>query len=243
MKVKVFFFCLLPIILISCNSKNMKLSSIDIINKSIEKHGGIKKWKTIKELSFDKKTVLFSKNGNIEKTIEQHQSFIFSPNLSGEIISKSGEGILFNGKVFKKIVKDSTINFIDKSTLEKAKNQFYAAEYVVCQPFKLNDKNIILSDNSIETVNNIKAYAIGVTYKNDTSLSDKWIYYFDKKTFQLIATKVIHLDRDSMIENLSFDTSTGFIFNKERKSFITDKKTNEKYIRAKYFYTNFNIVY
>ena len=243
MKTKVLFFTVFTFLLISCNENQKKLSPSEIIEKSIQKHGGLKKWKEVKQLDFDKKTTLFKKDGQIEKVIEQHQFFNFKPSLKGKIISKEGNGTLFDGNNFFKVIKDSVGGFKDLSILEKAKNQFYAAEYVVCQPFKLDDKNIILTDKGIQEVNKVKAYAIGVTYKSDTELSDKWVYYFDVDTFQLIATKVIHLDRDSMIENLSFDTSTDFIFNKERQSFITDKKTKEKYLRAKYLYTNFKIGY
>ena len=243
MKIKVLFFTVFTFLLISCNQNQKKLSPPEIIEKSIDKHGGLKRWKEVKQIDFDKKTILFKKDGQIEKNIEQHQSFNFKPSLSGKIFSKDGFGVLFDGNTFFKINKNTISIFKNKTSLEKAKNQFYAAEYVVCQPFKLDDKNIILTDKGIQEINKVKAYAIGITYKNDTELSDKWVYYFDVNSFQLIATKVIHLDRDSLIENLSFDTSTDFIFNKERKSFITDKKTKEKYLRARYLYTNFKISY
>lgn len=242
MKIKVLCFTVFCFLLLSCDKEKKKLTPSDIVEKSIEGHGGLKKWKKIKQLSFDKVTTLFTKKGNLEKVIEQHQIFKFYPNLSGKIVSKNNDGILFDGIKFFKIVKDTITTFSD-ANLQKAKNQFYAAEYVVCQPFKLNDKNIILADKGVKNIDNKKVYAIGVTYKSDTKDSDKWVYYFDVKTFQLVATKVIHLDRDSMIKNLSFDTSTDFIFNKERESFITDKKTQQKYLRVKYLYSNFKIEY
>lgn len=243
MKIKVLFLTVFLSAFISCKDNQKKLTPQKIIQKSIEKHGGLVKWNKVKQLDFDKKTTLFTKEGEVEKVIEQHQMFKFKPSLKGKIISKDKTGILFDGATFFKINKDSISIFKNQSELEKAKNQFYAAEYVVCQPFKLDDNNIILTDKGVKEIDNVKVYAIGVTYKNDTDLSDKWVYYFDVNSYQLLATKVIHLDRDSLINNLSFDYSSGFIFNKERKSFITNKKTKEKYLRATYFYSNYKIKY
>ncbi|MFT4575601.1 MAG: hypothetical protein ACI9SI_000511, partial [Polaribacter sp.] len=84
-------------------------------------------------------------------------------------------------------------------------------------------------------------YVIQVGYTNDTEISDKWFYYFETKTYQLVATKVVHGARISMIKNVSYDKSTGLLFNHHRKSFFIKPSGEMDYLRAEYFYTNFYI--
>ena len=57
----------------------------------------------------------------------------------------------------------------------------------------------------------------------------------------MIGNKVIIKDHTSLVENNTFDTTTGFIFNQSRKSYRLNDKGDKTYVRATYFYDNFKI--
>ena len=79
--------------------------------------------------------------------------------------------------------------------------------------------------------------------KRKSKLPDPKIYYFDVKTFQMIANKVILQDHTSFVENITFDTTTDFIFNQSRKSYRLNDNGDKTYVRATYFYDNFKTEY
>jgi hypothetical protein len=55
----------------------------------------------------------------------------------------------------------------------------------------------------------------------------------------MVANKVILKDHTSLVENITFDTSTDFIFNQSRKSYRLNDTGDKIYLRATYFYDNF----
>jgi len=231
----------LTISLYSCKQIT-KVSANEIVEKSVEFHGGLKLWKQNNSLKFDKKIILYTRDGTIESKQIQYQKFDYKNGLSGELKwlkDRNKISIRYKeGKVFKRI-NDSIIT--SKEELKSAENAFFSAHYVVNQPFKLLEDAAILSYVGLEIIDNKKTHVVQVGYVNDTETSDKWFYYFDSKTYQLMATKVIHGDTVSIIKNISYDTSTGLLFNHHRKSYFLKPSGEEDYLRAEYFYTNFHI--
>lgn len=71
---------------------------------------------------------------------------------------------------------------------------------------------------------------------------DRWWFYIDVETDELVANMVNHLDHHSFIDNLAFDTTTILTLNAHRKSYFTDSLRNVRYLRAEYFYTDFELV-
>ena len=71
------FFMLLSCTFFNCQKE--ALSAKQIIKKSIEVHGGIDNWKNIKQLSFDKQTVLYHEDGSVELKTDQFQLFKLQP--------------------------------------------------------------------------------------------------------------------------------------------------------------------
>jgi hypothetical protein len=235
--------CLIAIFVFT-NCSKQQLSAETIVKNSIEKHGGAKAWSSLKRLSFDKNVTLFLKDGKIESSIKKHQEFTFYPNLEGKITWKTKDEkslILYEKAAVIKFVNDSLVTNLEE--LQKAKNSFNAALYVISQPFNFLTENTILSYLGIVNLENRKVYKIKVAYKSDTEKSDKWFYYFDVKTFKMLANKVILKDHISLVENITFDASTNFIFNQSRKSYRLNDTGDKTYLRATYLYDNFKTEY
>lgn len=236
------FFMGLVIVLFSCDDK--ELSADEIMSKSIETHGGLDAWKNVKQISFDKETKLFNEDGSVELHTEQFQLFQQSSSLFGKIEwENNNDDILIvyeKDKVYK-YVNDSIVVNIDE--LKKARNSFFAAQYVINQPFALLDDNVSLELKGTEVVNERQAYAITVKYDGDTKDSNQWTYYIDTETFEVIANKVVLTDHTSWVENLTYDTSTDFTMNAHRKSYRLNAAGEKTYLRAEYWYRNYDIIY
>lgn len=215
------FFICLAVLVSSCRQER-QLTAQDIVERSIEAHGGIEQWRSVNSLSFDKTTILFTKDGTVEKEIEQHQQFNLKPELTGSIhdLKLPGvHGFEYDGKEIRRISNDSLWTVKDSTKVPKLKNSFMAANYVVCQPFKLLDDGVILTYKGMDEMDDSTVHVIDVGYKNDTEDSDRWTYYFETNSFKLLANRVKHNSNVSIIKNLEFDHTSGILFNAHRKSF------------------------
>lgn len=238
------FFVILSISFFSCQDTKEDSRAMEIVEKSIEAHAGIAAWNTIKTLSFDKTTMLFLEDGSIERRLDQRQTFHFEPVLKGtieEIKTPWKKSYSYDNGVFHRTENDSTWEVTDQNDIDALKYSFFAAHYVVCQPFELLSDNATLSFGGETTVNERKCYIVDVTYKDDDENADKWSYVFDAETYEVVANKVVLSDHTSWIENLTYDTSTGIKFNAERKSYRLDENGEKMYLRAEYFYSNYSI--
>jgi len=244
MKIRTFKkrFTFLLVVFTFANCSYKQLTAEMIVKNAVEKHGGIKTWSSIKTLSFDKNVTLFLEDGTIESDIKKYQEFTFYPDLKGEITWMTNDeknSILYEKGEVIKSVNDSLIT--NSAELQKAKNSFNASLYVISQPFNFLNEDTQLTYLGVANLENKKVHEIKVGYINDTEESDKWFYYFDVKTFKMIGNKVILKDHTSLVENNTFDTTTGFIFNQSRKSYRLNDKGDKTYVRATYFYDNFKI--
>ena len=137
--------------------------------------------------------------------------------------------------------KMNSVHKLSGEEFKKIDHLFSSSLYVVSQPFQLIKSKAIFKRLQDTVVNRKKVYALDVYYKDDTENSDQWTYYFDQNTFNVTACKVRHQKRVSVIENTSYDMSTPFLFNATRKSTIIHAK--ERFIIAKYSYSNYNVTF
>jgi len=196
------FFITASLAFISCQDK--VLSARQIVEKSIEAHGGMDTWKNVKQLSFDKETALFFEDGSVEVKTDQFQLFRFQPVLFGKIEWESDANdivITYDNEKIYKAINDSIITSSDE--LERAKNSFFAAQYVIVQPFALLDKDVELTLKGQIEIENKKVYEISVKYPSDTEASNKWSYFFDTESFEIIANKVELSDHTSWVEKFN----------------------------------------
>ena len=207
----------------SCQTE--QLTAEQIIEKAVEAHGGMETWNNIEQLSFDKETTLFNEDGTVEVKTDQFQLFRPRPKLFGKIEwENEGEDIVIvydNNKVSKSI-NDSIIT--SEEELANVESTFFAAQYVIVQPFALLNDNAQLKLNGIENFEGKNVYSISVKYENDTETSNKWTYFIDTNTFEVLFNKVELADHTSWVKNLTFDTETDFKFYSHRKSYRLNEK-------------------
>ena len=229
-------------LLVSCQKK---ITVDDILSKSIKAHGGIELWQKIDTLSFTKKTILYNQEGVKEKETTQHQSFYGGIPLHGKISSlgteKSSISVI-NG-VYTKSIRDSLIPITDRE-IKTINNSFKSAYYVISQPFNLKESDALLVYKKDTILNGEKTFVVDVSYREDknTNTPDQWTYFFNAKTFLVVAAKVFHSPTISFIKNTKFNAKTPFVFNSERVSIFMNKDGTEDYVRAAYFYSNYKVV-
>ena len=229
--------------LFSC--QKTKPTAKQILKKSLKAHGSLELWQKIDTLSFTKKTILYNKKGIKEKEIIQHQSFYGGIPLHGKISSlgteKSSISVI-NG-VYVKSIRDSLVSITDDE-IKAINNSFKSAYYVISQPFNLRESNALLFYKKDTILDGEKTFVVDVSYREDenTRTPDQWTYFFNAKTFLVVAAKVFHSPTISFIKNTKFNTKTPFVFNSERVSVFMNKDGTEDYTRAAYFYSNYKVV-
>lgn len=236
------FFILISFSFYGCQGE--KLTAQQIVEQSIAYHGGSETWQDLKVLSFDKTTILYNADGTIESKLEQFQLFQLHPDLFGKIewASKGDDYLItYDDEKVQKMINDSLVS--SEEELVKAENSFLAAQYVVCQPFNLVNESAILAFEGEEIIDDKIVLGVSVRYEGDDENSDRWSYYFDTESYKLLSCKVVRPDHTSLVQNLTFDTTTDFIFHAHRKSYRLKPSGEKDYLRAEYFYENFDLVY
>ncbi len=233
-KIKLVLIC--AISFLSC-SKITSESGKDIVNKSIEAHGGNETFQELKSVSFTKTTRLYKEDGSLESETSQEQTFKLIPDYF--LIIKWMDGneehqITYDRNTLIKLVNN--VNVEDQGAIENGLKLALSAEYVFFQPFKLIDGNGQLSYEGKQMVgDSIETSVVAIKYEDDSPSSDSWCYYFDEN-YRLVAASVKHNNRISLIENLDFQTYKGILFNKVRKSYFVDAALQKKQLRAEYHY-------
>jgi len=240
------FFKVIFIIVISFlfSCQKTKPTAKQILKKSLKAHGGLELWQKIDTLSFTKKTILYNQKGIKEKEITQNQSFYGGIPLHGKISSfgteKSSISVI-NG-VYVKSIRDSLVSITDDE-IKAINNSFKSAYYVISQPFNLKESNAFLFYKKDTILDGEKTFVVDVSYKEDenTNTPDQWTYFFNAKTYLIVAAKVFHSPTVSFIENIKFNKETPFVFNAERESVFLNKDGSKDFLRASYFYSNYKV--
>lgn len=236
-KVDINKVCILLIaVLFVATSCTKEYTAIEMIQKSVKTHGELSEWKNIHSLSFLKKTVLYRKDGSIEKEVLQKQ-LLLKDGSGGEIYSVHDS--VFYKKQGTAIWKNDSL-IIDEKEKTRIDKMFASAYYVISQPFHLLESQASFTIEKDTVINKSNVVAIKVLYPNDLEDSDQWTYYIDAKDFKVVACKVYHKPTTSFIENSSYNTLTPFIFNATRSSTFV-KNGQKDYLRAKYWYSEYQV--
>lgn len=221
-------------------SNNGQSEASQIVSLSIENHGGLENWQNLKSISFSKATILFDSTGKQESSIVQKHFFSFKPELDGSIewIEK-GDSLKI---VFK---KGDAVKYInnqpDKDSGNTSRNAFMASLYVLFQPFKLMDAGTNLKYVGIDSLDGRTVNIVKPVYQGAKAGDDQWLFYFDKNSNELIANLVNHNGKFSLIKNLAFDYTSSIKLHQHRKSYFVDDQLNVLYLRAEYFYMNYQV--
>lgn len=133
MKYLAYIACLF---LFSCSTQDKK--AVELIQKSIEAHGGQEAWEAIEQLSFYKQSSLFSEDGEEESQSQQQLTFRLKPYFEAKIsYDKDGmvHRIHFDGANTKYWMGENEIK--NEGFLQNKKKEIDAAFYVINKPFDL----------------------------------------------------------------------------------------------------------
>ena len=256
MKNIIFFFTLISILVLGCQSETSKVE-VDpfahisegkakaLLQKGIEAAGGLDNWNNIKTLQFKKDYELFLEDGSVERGAKQFHEYNFFPKTI-KIESKEGEtqkDLFFeDGKANQKV--NGEIN--KEAKQESLMNSIYTSTFVIEIPFKFLDHGAEISHAGLDTLETGEAVEVlRVDYHpekyNNLTTEDTWWLYFDQKDYRLHGYMVKHKDHHSYVQNLTTTTENGFLFPTHRKSYRVDTDRNILYLRAEYFYKNYAV--
>lgn len=216
----------------------------DILRSAIDKAGGIETWRNLKEIRYRKHSILYLSDSSIESEVIQEHVYNMSPEFAADITWESeGESHLL------RYTKDLTQKFVN-DTLQDANEEslrqsVMSAIYVLGMPFKLLDPGVQLTYKGETDVDGTRAHAIEARYSSEDndnhSTDDLWWYYFDVRDYAFIGALVYHAPTYALIRNLKFDESTAIKFHAHRKSYRTDSLRNKEYLRAQFWYSDYQI--
>ncbi len=207
----------------------------ELIDKSIRAHGSWDSYEDFDEISLQKNIILFTEEGAVESQWTEHQEFRYYPFYFASVgwfKDSVYKRITYDGERISYLISDSVSDpnaELEQKNLERIR----AAEFVLFQPFKLKD-TLAQKEYTGKRVlfDSVEVSEVKITYpKSD----DVWWFYFDRGGV-LVANRVLHNGRYSLIENLDFQEHDGLYLHKHRKSYFVDSLLNKKYLRAEYFY-------
>jgi len=241
------------LLLINCTDQKtspeieeIEKSKVDqVIDRAIEWAGGMERWRSLKQLTYQKRSRLLYENGQVEYDITQLHDYTFSPSLLMNINwdTEAGQNkMVHSDTVSYKLLNDSLI-----SQGNKIRESAFSALYVIGMPFKLKDPGIHLSYEGQQifqgrTADIIKATYSPVKYKNH-STSDDWWYYFDAENSAFLGCKVYHYPTYALIENIAFHEVEDMKFQKRRMSYRCDSLGNKQFLRAEFWYEDYDLVF
>ncbi|MEP0714264.1 MAG: hypothetical protein ABJC55_20280, partial [Algoriphagus sp.] len=74
------------------------------------------------------------------------------------------------------------------------------------------------------------------------SPNPSWVY-FDPVTFKVKAMERLEKDQKTLVENTSYDESTGLLFPKKQNKYRTDDAGKALILQAEYLYSDFEVTF
>ena len=223
-------------------AKSPEKQAQQILEKSMEAHGGSEKWEKVSSLKFRKWTRLLTDSGTIESELDQLLEFRMKPYFEGKITwtKDSVEHVSFwDGSQMNYSMGGNEIQNAD--FLKSKKADFDAAFYAIAQPWKLLDEGARLTYEGQKTLENGQlAEVVKVDYGPE---SDSWWYYFDPVSFQLMGNEVQLKDHRSLIYTMTYERAGDLVLHGKRVSYRVNEKGEKLYTRAEYLYSEYVITF
>ncbi len=240
---KFFLGCLCIAGIVGCQSaEKPALDSQFILQKTFEAHGGLENWDRLESLQFEKEYRLFREDGSLESEAVQQHNYQFDSGFSATITWEQNgfqHRIEHTPKGTQKWVNDSLVT--DTTVIQSAHNSALAARFTGTQSFQLLAPGTRFIYEGRDTLDNGSIVHV-VKAEYDSESQDTWWHYFDKETGQCLGNLIYHAPTFALVENLSFDQHTPFLFHNHRKTFRVDSFGNKQYLRAEYWYRNYKMV-
>ncbi len=213
-----------------------------ILKRAIDKAGGFEKWSEIKQIRYTKHNMLFLEDSTVEVDNIQRHEYEMQPEFKASITWTSDSiehGITYGPEGAKKFENGMLSEQDPTETV-------MSAIYVLGMPFKLLDAGTTLEYTQTVTLESGKrADEIKATYNPQThqnhSTTDQWYYYFDHLDGTFYGAMVYHPPTYAYIQNLGFHEHAGVKFHAHRKSYRSDSLRNIKYLRAEFWYSDYQV--
>lgn len=234
-----FIFALL---FFSCSTRDKQ--AVSIIEKSIQAHGGRKAWEEIQSISLVRDIWMFDENGDTESYVRQENEFRLKPFFEGKmnwVKDSVQHRYHFDGVSNRYWMGENEIQ--NEGFLQSKKRDMDAAFYVLTKPFDLLDKGKHLEYiGRVELPGGVPAEIVKVIDGDPADPSvDIWWYYFDPKSFEILAYKVKTSDHFSLVYNQGWDKTFGLLFPARRESYRVDEQGMHLYQRAIYGYGMYQV--
>ncbi|MDR7131374.1 hypothetical protein J2X69_003738 [Algoriphagus sp. 4150] len=239
MNYKTLLSFILPFLIFSCTPSPEKQAE-ELIEKSIKAHELSKKWKDVASVKFKRSTRILDENGTVESESEHWLEFRLKPYYEGKM-SWEKDSVLhvanFNGSKMSYQMGENTIQ--NEGFLKAKKSEINAAYFAFAQPWNLMDENTWLSYEGQKTLEDgKKAESVRVDFGVNSDV--RW-FYFDQVSDQILANELHTKDHKALIENTSYDDSTGLLLPKVQKSYRTDDTGKKLFLRAEYLYSDYQV--
>ncbi|MBX2827012.1 MAG: hypothetical protein KTR22_02570 [Flavobacteriaceae bacterium] len=225
---------LFSLLLICGCAKEVEPTPKELVDGSIQAHGGWENYENLEVVEIRKIVKLFDENGYLESQDRQYHTFSKKPRYKTRIHGiwdGAVREISFNGNEIFTTINDSIVT--DSINHKKALKTIQSAEFVFFQPFKLKVSEAAMEYTGKKVLfDSVPVSEMKVTYPNS---EDVWWFYFDDGN-RCVANRVLHNGRYSLIENLEFQDYKGLSIHKHRKSYFVDSLLNKERLRAEYFY-------
>lgn len=216
----------------------------EILKSAIDVSGTIDVWRGLEEIRYQKHSVLYLSDGSEESNVIQQHVYRMAPAFEADITwEKDGDRhyLQYTSKSTRKFVNDT----LQEANEEALRQSVMSAIYVLGMPFKLLDEGVSLTYEGVTDFEGFSAHAIEARYSSDEnenhSTDDLWWYYFDAENANFLGAMVYHAPTYALIRNLEFDQTTPIKFHKHRKSYRTDSLRNKEYLRAQFWYDNYEV--
>ena len=218
-----------------------------VLKQAIDVAGGLDAWINLKSMKYIKHGILYLEDSTEESNMVQLHEYNFQPSFSARIS--------WENNTVKHLIDHSTegsFKYENGVKTDKSENSVYqsvmSSLYVLGMPFKLLDKGTNLNYRGTTVLDDsVQAEVIYASYSpidnENHSTSDEWYYYFKEETGDFLGAMVYHAPTYAYIRNLEFDTSTSIKWHAHRQSFRTDSTRSIAFLRAEFWYSDYEVNY
>lgn len=237
--------CILWLFLASCNNTPLPAPSAPkLVSNCISATGGIEQWNKLSALKYSKVYTLFLTDGTIEKKLIEYHDFN-KKNNTYEIKQIAGHDTIVT------LFKNGNVNRWKNQLLLESSPSFLrsinASRYIISLPFVLaNEPEIVSSLGKTKLPDSLSYDLIQATYLKGTSgqtTAEPWQFFIDRNTGLIKANKIHSVDHSSLVINENFTNVGPFHFYNERTSYRIDSIGQIQYLRAKYKYADYELIW
>ena len=232
-------FSLMAWLLVVCckTQETNQETALEIVQNSIEYHGGLTAWTNFRELTYLKKTTLYTANGAVEDSTNIMYTHTMDQGKLSSLMEWLKDGV--PEVVLSSEGKITTTSKATDSLKTVYTKRILAAEFVYLQPFKLLEDQALLQYKGLDTLEDgTPVKVVEIAYTNaDGSAGNTWWFYFNADSYRLEGNMVHHGSTYAYIRNTAYENKSGLSLNATRTSYRCDSLRNIQYVRAKYEYS------